>query len=94
MIQIAFFTPYPGSRSFKGIDRKMRQYSHYNEVIHNPSKITDEELAKLHIKFYKEFYFRPKFMLKFVSKRLIRMISNPSQEIGFIKSALLFLNKR
>lgn len=94
MIQVAFFTPYPGSDSFKGIDREMYQYSHYNEVVQNPSEINDDELKRLHLKFYREFYFRPKFMLDFISKRIVRMISDPLQEIGFIKSALLFLNKR
>jgi radical SAM superfamily enzyme YgiQ (UPF0313 family) len=82
MLQIAYFTPYPGSPFyFEYFGKKMPKFDerfyHYNPEFINLSELSDEELKQYQKKIYKLFYLRIGFILKHLRKYFIFYILNP-----------------
>ncbi len=80
LVQIAYFTPYPGSeafsRYFHGTDFDENFY-HYKIFI-NVSNMSFKELEILPKKIYRSFYFRLGFLLKHLRNHFSFYLLNPS----------------
>lgn len=94
MIQVAFFTPYPGSNSYEEYVEKgsikPENYHHYNTVTRNVSDVSDKELRR----FQKRFYISYALSIGFIANFFKRKISNPldiSNEKMYIKKGLKML---
>lgn len=95
LIQLAFFTPYPGSPAFEEIGEKIdfERYSHYNDIAFNFSEVSEEKLRELQKKFYKNYYLSTGFMWRYLKSRFSYILKNFNREINLIKSAFRFLYK-
>ncbi|MEC8024090.1 MAG: radical SAM protein [Myxococcota bacterium] len=95
LLQVGFFTPYPGSPYYEEVfktvdDRSPDEFSHYNKII-NVSEVQTPELFAFQKRFYREMIFRPKFLARFASNRLIGMPANLQQEARFFSLSARFL---
>jgi len=82
MLQIAYFTPYPGSPAYSTFFKSNKpkfdgKFYHYNPEFVNLSELSDEELNQLQKKIYRMFYLRPGFILKHLRKHFIFYLLNP-----------------
>lgn len=92
LIQVAFFTPYPGSPIFEKFREKIpfSKFSHYDTLVHNFSNVPSEKLRRAQIEFYRKFYIRPSYIAR--HWRNILHIGTPNvMELG--KKAVRFLFK-
>jgi len=75
-IQLAYFTPYPGSRAWeehvKGNDEDSNgtEISHYNRFDRNLSAVPRNEVMRLYRRFYRRFYLRPGYLRRYSGRRL------------------------
>jgi len=80
LLQICYFTPYPGSEAFleyfNGTNFDENFY-HYKPFI-NTSNMSLKELEILHKRIYRSFYFRPRFILKHLRNHFPFYILNPN----------------
>jgi anaerobic magnesium-protoporphyrin IX monomethyl ester cyclase len=67
MVQVAFFTPYPGSEMYKKLPLhpkdEFNRFSHYNNIIFNWSNLNTKTLMSFQKKFYICYYFSPVYLL-------------------------------
>lgn len=73
MIQVAFFTPYPGSPAWDRYMVKGRHepdMSHYNRFSVNLSAAPRKDVERIHDRFYLSFFLRPKWVARYVTRRL------------------------
>jgi len=95
MIQVAFFTPYPGSQAYEQYlaDREVSfsDYSHYNQLIYNPSRVADDALRKFQKKFYWHYLSSPGFLLNFSRQKIRSLLFNLKLDTSFLKKAVKFL---
>ncbi len=98
MIQVAYYTPYPGSKAFKELGEKEKisftKYSHYNELTHNFSNVSTKELVKLQKSFYRRYFLTPKFFIKYAGRRIPYLLFNFKSESKLILESLRFLFKK
>ncbi len=96
LLQVGFFTPYPGSpyyeEVFKSEDHTLapNEFSHYNKII-NLSEVPTPELRTFQKKFYREMIFRPRFATRFVRNRLRGLSANLGHELRFFQLSAKFL---
>jgi radical SAM superfamily enzyme YgiQ (UPF0313 family) len=94
MIQISFFTPYPGSISFKEMDMndisKIQIYSRHNRPF-ECSELNEEELRDLQKNLYYKFYIDPVYICKFISKNFVSFLLNPNLYKEIILETFKFL---
>jgi radical SAM superfamily enzyme YgiQ (UPF0313 family) len=81
MIQVHFFTLYPGSPAYTMFQEHLpKEYipklHHYNTSI-NLSAVDSQELKELRAKFYRHFIFRPQFFLSHIYRYGIFYLCNP-----------------
>ncbi len=96
IIQVAYFTPFPGSRyyaTFRGqlpVRNDSKLY-HYSIPAINPSRMRDREFQTAQVLFYKKFLLRPAFLWKHLCRYFICYIMNPEifRELIKIKKELL-----
>jgi len=81
MIQVAFFTPYPGSAYYDETrpDTDFSRLSHYNDLPYNASNVSDEKLLEWQKRFYRSHYLSPRFALNYLRYRAPGMLFNPSE---------------
>lgn len=93
MVQVSFFTAFPGSAAYDDLDQKddYSSFLHYNKIVGNKSEVSDKRLLELQKEFYRSFYFSPHFMKKYLKTRLLYLISNPRTELEVISKSLRFL---
>lgn len=93
LIQVAYFTPYPGSMVYETCQTTLpyTNFSHYNNSNFNMSAIPEEQFRKLQKKFYLKYFIRPHYILKYLVQRLPYMLFNFDVEAALIKTALSFL---
>jgi len=93
MIQVAFFTAYPGSKYYSKIPKNQQtQYiSHYNKLKYNFSKISTKELTKIHKNFYKKYFFSPRYLALTMPKIIFAYILNYKYFIKLLTGTLKFL---
>ena len=86
--QFTIATPFPGTelyQMFISSGRELKEfkdYTFYNDVVFTPENMTKEQLLEIHKQAYKEFYLRPRYMLKAV-KRLSSVSSIKRTIAGF-----------
>jgi len=96
LLQVGFFTPYPGSPYYEevfrteGHDLSPDEFSHYNKII-NLSDVPTPQLKAFQKKFYREMIFRPRFAARFLRNRLRGFPSNLSHELRFFQLSAKFL---
>ena len=72
LIQVAFFTPYPGSSFYETLDENKRNIGnihHYNTLKYNFSNVPDKELLRFHKMFYLKYYLSPSYILRYLKNR-------------------------
>jgi radical SAM superfamily enzyme YgiQ (UPF0313 family) len=86
--QFTIATPFPGTELYdiflsQNHDLKeFKDYRWYNDVVFVPKDMTKEQLLKLHKKAYKEFYLRPRYIIRSI-KRLKSLKSIKQTMAGF-----------
>lgn len=95
MIQLAFFTPYPGSKAWETyLDKSVKdpELSHYNRFTINLSAEPDEKVLRFYRRFYRKFYLNPSFIYRFLRYRLpYTMRQSNGKEWKLLLRSLLFL---
>ncbi len=69
IMQIHFFSPYPGSSSYEQLkqqvdDGELLDMFHYDIPRHNFSKIDSEKLSEIRSNFYKKIFLNPRFFVR------------------------------
>ena len=98
LLQVGFFTPYPGSPYYEETFRESdtlspEEFSHYNRII-NVSAVPTEQLYEFQKRFYREMIFRPSFALRFARQRLASLPFNFDHEARFYGLSAKFLLKK
>lgn len=95
MIQVAFFTPYPGSEAW---DRYMvggihePEMSHYNRFGVNLSAAGRRDVERLHDRFYRSFYFSPRRVIRYATRRLpFVLLQSRGREFRLLFSTIVYL---
>ncbi len=97
MVQMAFHTPYPGSESYemaRDLVADLSELSHYETQHVNLSKVDSATLEKLQRQFYLEYYFSPKRFLKYMRKRALYRMTDPTEWQLAAKSLKYLLGNR
>lgn len=81
MIQIAYFTPFPGTAAYQMFRQQVEKLSneelyHYGSPVINVSAMTDKELIEAQSLFYKLFLLRPVFVLRHFASNFLFYIMN------------------
>jgi len=93
IIQVSFFTPYPGAPAYDeslASRYEMKDYSHYNHLI-NLSAIPDDRLRALQKSFYVEFLTKTGFVRDYVASEWLPAILNADRFLPFVKLSARFL---
>ena len=93
MIQVAFFTPYPGSPAHDPAlcDRyEMGDFSHYNRLI-NVSRVSDDGLRVWQRKLYLDFLTSPRFVSEYVRSEWLPALVNADRFLPFLRLSGRFL---
>ncbi|MFA5260772.1 MAG: radical SAM protein [Candidatus Omnitrophota bacterium] len=90
IIQVAYFTPFPGSRYYTNFLEKkfchnVSKLYHYSVPRINPSQMRDQELKSAQALFYKKFLLRPAFLGEHICRYFIFYILNPRIFLELIK---------
>ncbi len=74
MIQVAFHTPYPGSKTWDTYRERitdLNELNHYETQHLNASEVSSEELERLQREFYLKYYFSPRIFTRYLKNRLL-----------------------
>lgn len=89
MIQLHFFTPYPGSAAFKKFKLDDIRSFKFNQT-KQFSKISVEELKQFQKHFYIKYCLNPRFIVKYLFKRMPYLVANWKTETTLVREALHF----
>jgi len=92
--QFHYFTPYPGTPTYKEYGLTYRDFddgSHFNEMKRNFSKIPDDDLKNALKGFYKNYYLSPRFALNYLRYRLPYTVFNLTQELSLIRDSAKYM---
>lgn len=93
-VQVAFFEIYPGSPLFKNLTPEDKEKIlesipyHYRNIVANLSKVDNQELIRLHRKFYRSFVLRPQFLLSHICKYFLFYLKNQATFKLLVKGLL------
>jgi len=94
MIQVAFFTPYPGSPCYREMRERLParwdDYSHYNRIF-NSSKLSDERLRAYQARLYRELLFSPWFIPEYLARCNTGLLANFGRQWRLVRYGLKFL---
>ncbi len=98
LIQVAYFTPYPGSNAYdellaSGTDVGAPVH-HYNSLIHNFSAVSTATLTKVHRQIYLDFITRPSTLLRLTLDTAAGLVVNPRLTSRLLRSAVSYLALR
>lgn len=96
MIQVAFFTPYPGSAAWDAslsASHDPTAFSHYNAVV-NLSGIPTDRLQRLQRNFYLDFLTRTGFVREYARSEWLPALINADKFLPFLKLSASFLMRR
>jgi radical SAM superfamily enzyme YgiQ (UPF0313 family) len=82
MVQMAFHTPYPGSESYEMVKDQVADLSelnHYETQHVNLSEVDSETMEKLQREFYLRYYFNPRQFLRYLRRRAVYRMTDPSE---------------
>jgi radical SAM superfamily enzyme YgiQ (UPF0313 family) len=85
MIQVAFFTGYPGSRAYERYGYAglpWEDFQHY-ERLRNVSAVPDDVVRGWQRRLYREFALRPRFLARYLWQKNLNLLLNPRTE-GFL----------
>ncbi len=96
MIQVAFFTPYPGSPFYETEKPQIdfQRLSHYNDLALNVSRVSDERLAYWRSHFYRSHYLSVSFALRYLRHRAVAALVNPAERALLLGSVEFILEKK
>jgi radical SAM superfamily enzyme YgiQ (UPF0313 family) len=89
MIQLHFFTPYPGSMAFKLYSYKLKSSKFL--PFKSLSQMNIKELENFQKHFYRKYYFSPSFMKKYILNQFIPFVRNFSMYKNLVKKTFNFL---
>ena len=92
MLQIAYFTPYPGSSFFDKLPEDSKQnadFFHYEDIVFNFSNVDPKRLREVMRNWNLWFYTRPRNFLRLLSFRMMCLLNNPLRELSIWKSILM-----
>jgi radical SAM superfamily enzyme YgiQ (UPF0313 family) len=96
MIQVAFFTPYPGSSSFDSLKNSdklcFNKFSHYNKPEFCLSNISKSRLLKLQKIFYFKWFLLPQVFFTYIKRKLPQFFFDFRNEFDFLIKTLKFFN--
>jgi radical SAM superfamily enzyme YgiQ (UPF0313 family) len=97
ILQVGFFTPYPGSPYYEETYRDKDnhspdEFSHYNKII-NLSAVSTDALYAFQKRFYLEVISRPRFAARFLRNRLRGLPANLESELRFFQLSTKYLFK-
>ncbi|MFH1229781.1 MAG: radical SAM protein [Candidatus Aenigmatarchaeota archaeon] len=90
--QFTMATPFPGTELYEIFLSKsheikeFKDYRWYNDAVFVPSGMTKEQLLKLHGKAYREFYMRPKYILRSILR--LRSLTSIKQTLAGFRTLL------
>jgi anaerobic magnesium-protoporphyrin IX monomethyl ester cyclase len=82
MVQMAFHTPYPGSQSYemvKDLVADLSELNHYETQHVNLSEVDSESMEKLQRQFYLEYYFSPRRFARYLRRRALYRLTDPTE---------------
>ena len=82
MVQMAFHTPYPGSESYELVKDQVADLSelnHYETQHVNLSEVDSETMERLQRQFYLRYYFHPRQFLKYLRRRALYRMTDPTE---------------
>ncbi|GAB4299778.1 MAG: hypothetical protein Kow0090_15230 [Myxococcota bacterium] len=90
VMQVHFFTPYPGNRVFSqsGNERMFHSLSHYEDVEGGYSRLSAGALREWRRRFYKTLYSTPEWRRKQMAELPLFALMNPDVAIKLIRGAL------
>jgi radical SAM superfamily enzyme YgiQ (UPF0313 family) len=95
MIQVAFFTPYPGSPYYEKINSNERpsfdKFSHYNAIACNLSNVNSRELLKMQKRFYTRWLLDFRFLFNYLRIITPLLLLNFKDYFRFYWKSLNFL---
>lgn len=99
MIQLAFFTPYPGSEAYERCSEMQPEntnISHYNNFAINLSEASREDVLSFYRRFYRRFYLNPGYIWRFITRRLPYTLSQNGGREGrlMLRSLRYFAGRR
>ncbi|MCD4779888.1 MAG: B12-binding domain-containing radical SAM protein [Candidatus Omnitrophica bacterium] len=94
IIKVHNFTLYPGSRDYRKYQKKSSSFSsqhHYLQPLFNVSAMSDHELRRAQIIFYRRIFFRPGYIVRHLWDYLIFYILNWDWSFNMLNEVLMFL---
>ena len=97
MVQMAFHTPYPGSATYemyKDHVDDLSELSHYETSHVNLSEVDSPTLERLQRYFYLRYYFSPPQFLRYLRRRAVYRLTDPSEwQLGLMSLKYLLGNR-
>lgn len=96
IIQVAFFTPYPGSPMFDPAllsNHDLLNFSHYNNPI-NHSNVSDDDLRRWQKKFYVDFILKSGFIGRYLRRQTVPNLVNFEKVLDFFQLSARALCRR
>ena len=97
ILQVAFFTAYPGSESFQRYRDRLpgdwRKFRHYESLV-NMSAVSDETVQSWQKELYKALLLRPRYILRYVTSKHVNLLLNLDTEAFLATYAFNFLFRR
>lgn len=91
MIQIAFFTPYPGSPYFEKIGGENDIFSRHELPPKKFGELEVDELLEERKRFYRKFYLDPKFIFSFLRREGVSYLLNADHFFPVLRKTLKLL---
>ncbi|PIO00521.1 hypothetical protein COT72_00395 [archaeon CG10_big_fil_rev_8_21_14_0_10_43_11] len=88
MIQVAHLTEYPAASLFKGDINAWSFTNRNEEVQQNFSRVDTKTLEALQSRFYRSFYFSPRFLFRFITRHALTFVLNLDKNIPLIRDTL------
>lgn len=96
-IQVHFCTPYPGTSFFgqeKADIEHWEDYSSYNAIHRNLSKVPDQRLRELRNCIYHKYYFSWRYFKLFFRQRLLYLAGQAASDVPLILRAFWYMVRR
>lgn len=96
IIQVAFFTPYPGSPMFNPemlSSHDLSSFSHYNFPF-NHSDVSDDDLRRWQKKFYLDFIFKSGFIGRYLANQTVPSLVNLEKVLDLFQLSVKALTRK
>lgn len=93
LIEILFFTPYPGSPAFEqyGQTKLLDEYTHHDNPVKSYSLITVANLKRWQKLFYIKYYLNPRFIIRYLFTQGLSLIMNWKNNLALLRKTISFL---